>query len=117
MKHIVFSTTLLTIFGSAMADDDYVVSGLNTFDLDGNGQITKSEYDQAFERKMTAKVEWLDTNKDGVISPEEFRSQHEAEYAQRWARWDADGDGVASVSEIEARKHEVRDAMKTHRDQ
>ena len=78
---------------------------MGRFDIDGDGEITRSEYYQTFENKMKDKIEWLDLDKDGVVSPQEFRKQHQAEYDARWRRWDPDGDGVAPVAEVQELKH------------
>ena len=100
-------TALLSalLVAPAAADDDYRVGGVGRFDIDGDGEITRSEYNQSFENRMKDKIEWLDLNKDGLVSPQEFREQHQAEYDARWRRWDPDGDGVASVVEVQELKH------------
>ena len=98
--------------GSAAADDDYRVGGVGGFDIDGDGQITRSEYNQTFENRMKNKIDWLDVNEDGLVSPQEFREQHQAEYEARWRRWDPDGDGVAPVEEVQELKHRQQQRQK-----
>ena len=113
LKRTVLAAAGLIGAGVAVADDDYRSAGMSRFDLDGNGEITRSEFEQGFERWMQTKMEWLDANGDGVITPDEFRERHKLEYDQRWARWDPDGDGVALVEEIQTRRLTQR---KTPRD-
>ena len=57
---------------------------------------------------MRTQLEWLDTNKDGVISPEEFRDQRQIEFNARWSMWDADGDGEVSVDAVLKQKQALR---------
>jgi len=114
LKHIILSAAVLIGAGIAVADDNDRAAGIHRFDLDGNGEITRAEFEQAFERWMQTKVEWLDVNGDGVVTPEEFHVRHKAEYDQRWARWDADGDGVASVAEIQKLRHTQPEALREY---
>jgi hypothetical protein len=107
-KIAILSGILLISSGPLLGSGDHESGMANKFDHDGDGKVTREEYDKAFENKMKTKLDWLDTNKDGVISPEEFRAQHQIEFDQRWATWDADGDGVVSVDAVLKQKQESR---------
>jgi hypothetical protein len=109
----VLLAAIILIFSGALSADDYHESGMATkYDYDRDGLITLAEYDKAFEKKMKAKLEWLDKNNDGVATPGEFRDQHRLEFNHRWSMWDADGDGVVSVDAILKQKQESRAEMR-----
>lgn len=100
---------VILIFSGSLFADDYHESGMAAkYDFDKDGTVTRAEYDRAFEQKMKTKLEWLDTNKDGMITPEEFRGQHRKEYDHRWSMWDADGDDAVSVDAVLKQKQESR---------
>jgi Ca2+-binding EF-hand superfamily protein len=105
--YVAFAGAIMILPGTVSADDMHG-GGVRQFDLDGNGNITRAEFDEVFDAKMNRKVDWLDVDKDGVVSPEEFRQQHEAEYDQRWNLWDEDNDGVVSVVEAQQKQHARR---------
>ncbi len=69
---------------------------------DPNRQITRAEFVDARIARLTA----LDTNRDGVVSPEERAAAIQARRAERagdrFAKLDADGDGSISRAEFDA---------------
>lgn len=69
---------------------------------DPNRQITRAEFVDARIARLTA----LDTNRDGVVSPEERAAAMQARRAERagdrFARLDANGDGSISRAEFDA---------------
>ena len=70
---------------------------------DPNRQITRAEFVDARIARLTA----LDTNRDGVVSPEERAAAMQARRAERagdrFAKLDANGDGSISRAEFDAR--------------
>lgn len=73
-------------------------------DKDGDGQIALSELND----RSRAFFEAADANGDGAISKEEMKAHHEAKRAERDAKRfpDADGDGVVSKAEYDAKADE-----------
>ena len=69
---------------------------------DPNRQITRAEFVDARIARLTA----LDTNRDGVVSPEERAAAMQARRAERagdrFAKLDANGDGSISRAEFDA---------------
>lgn len=69
---------------------------------DANRQITRAEFVDARIARLTA----LDTNRDGVVSPEERAAAMQARRAERagdrFAKLDANGDGSISRAEFDA---------------
>jgi len=69
---------------------------------DPNRQITRAEFVDARIARLTA----LDTNRDGVVSPEERAAAMQARRAERagdrFAKLDANGDGSISRTEFDA---------------
>ena len=69
---------------------------------DPNRQITRAEFVDARIARLTA----LDTNRDGVVNPEERAAAMQARRAERagdrFAKLDANGDGAVSRAEFEA---------------
>ncbi|MRL69218.1 EF-hand domain-containing protein [Brevundimonas sp. SPF441] len=69
---------------------------------DPNRQITRAEFVDARIARLTA----LDTNRDGVVSPEERTAAMQARRAERagdrFAKLDANGDGSISRAEFDA---------------
>lgn len=69
---------------------------------DPNRQITRAEFVEARIARLTA----LDTNRDGVVSPEERSAAMQARRAERagdrFAKLDANGDGSISRAEFDA---------------
>lgn len=69
---------------------------------DPNRQITRAEFVDARIARLTA----LDTNRDGVVSPEERAAAMQAHRAERagdrFAKLDANGDGSISRAEFDA---------------
>lgn len=55
--------------------------------------------------------EMHDTNKDGVVTKEEFLKKAE----EHFAKLDADGDGQITKAEHDAKKAEWKEKMKEHR--
>ncbi|MEQ8934873.1 MAG: EF-hand domain-containing protein [Amphiplicatus sp.] len=73
-------------------------------DKDGDGQIALSELND----RSRAFFEAADANGDGAITKEEMKAHHEAKRAEREAKRfpDADGDGVVSKAEYDAKADE-----------
>lgn len=72
-------------------------------DKDKNGQLSLAEYEAGVTIKPRAgaadqRLQVFDTNKDGVITPAEFRSKPLAEFD----RVDTNKDGVVSEAEMKA---------------
>ncbi len=103
IKYLLPLAGMILVTSPASGNGEYGVGMVRRADIDNNGEVSRAEYDQAFERKMKAKIEWLDINGDGVVSPEEFRDQHKAEYENRWQSLDTDGDGVVKIEELPRR--------------
>jgi hypothetical protein len=55
------------------------------------------------ESKMKEKFEAADTNKDGALSPTEFKTAW-PDKADKWAKLDANGDGKVTFEEKKAYK-------------
>ncbi len=67
-------------------------------DTDGDGKITREEWD--------ARVAALDTDKDGALSPSELSFRHRSESGDTLppfaAHWDTNSDGKLEASELDA---------------
>jgi len=79
-------------------------------DSDGDGVVTRSEYDAASAERFGR----LDVNGDGVLTREELRGgfargRHEfgERRAERMAAVDTDGDGAWSLAEMQAVRPEL----------
>jgi Ca2+-binding EF-hand superfamily protein len=75
---------------------------LEKMDADGDGAVSQAE----FEDRHAQLMQGLDANNDGAVTFEEAqeqRARHREELARRrFAKMDADGDGVVSVAEFTA---------------
>ena len=111
---MVLSAALLTF--PATADDrggpDRMMHGkmMKNLDLDDNGEITRDEFRSPAENRVTN----LDTNGDGLVTPDELDADFEARQAEMLARsserharmrerffqQDTNGDGAISADEI-----------------
>ena len=92
-------------------------------DLDGDGQVTRLEFDT----QANARFDAIDTNFDGVLTEAERRAygdeRRDERRERRFERLDADGDGSISRAEMEAadatrdaRREERRERMKARFD-
>jgi calcium-dependent protein kinase len=65
---------------------DLITKAFNSFDLDGDGLITKEEWEKVFGGITMSSQEWnmfleeIDSNKDGMVSREEFFNFLEKHY-------------------------------------
>ncbi len=86
-------------------------AGFKAIDTDGDGKLSEAEI-RAFAASRTAEI---DTNKDGVISPEEMQAHHERQREKmrqaRLTRLDDNKDGVISAEEYQ--RH-LADGMLRH---
>ena len=105
---VIFIGIALASAGSVSADSEHEYGVAYKFDLDHDGLVTRAEYDKAFDQKMKNKLAWLDINKDGVISPEEFIGRHRDEFDQRWSAWDTNDDDIISVDVVLRQQQETR---------
>jgi len=80
---------------------------LARMDIDGDGRVSLAEY----QRWMSYAFDGMDRDGDGALSPAEqpggkgrrlTREQHLARLADRFARQDANGDGVLDARELAA---------------
>ena len=82
------------------------------FDLNKDGTLDageKAKMKDAFiakraERKASMLAKF-DTNKNGALDPAEKQAMKDARAAARFAKLDANGDGVISLAEFKAGKH------------
>lgn len=86
------------------------------FDTDGNGAITQAEIDTF----RTAQVTAADTSKDGSLSVDEFQTIY-AEFVRpqmvdAFQDLDADGDGVVTKAEMDARFGTIVEKMDQNAD-
>ena len=76
--------------------------GLLEFDANGDGKLTRAEFDAA----QHARFNEIDANKDGFITPDEFRAYREKAHADaeaaRFQIMDADHNGQISKAEFDA---------------
>lgn len=80
--------------------------GLLMFDANGDGKLTRAEFDGA----QRARFEAIDANKDGSAAPEEFQAHREQErtarradmVSARFTELDADKNGQISKAEFTA---------------
>jgi len=79
-------------------------------DADGDGIVTRSEYDAASAERFAR----LDADGDGALTREELRGGFERgrrefreERAERMAAIDTDGDGAWSLAELQAARPEL----------
>jgi Ca2+-binding EF-hand superfamily protein len=70
--------------------------GLKRFDRDGNGVVTRDE----MRATEVARFEKIDTNHDGLLTPDEIQAAHREHAAQRFAEKDTNKDGKLSRSEV-----------------
>ena len=73
---------------------------IERFDTDGDGQVTRQEFDDAHAANFAD----ADANGDGRVTLEEFTAYRERRRAERmeamFQRFDANGDGAVSVEEF-----------------
>ena len=88
--------------------------GWMQWDANGDGQLSREE--------AMARVDALDTNRDGTVSAEEMQAARGARgpggRGQGFTRWDANGDGMLSRAEVAnaPRLSQEFDAIDTNRD-
>ncbi|MCF6172387.1 MAG: hypothetical protein L3J44_01140 [Campylobacteraceae bacterium] len=88
MKKI--SLAILLVSGALVAGMNQNTHSFSDFDIDGNGRVTKSEFENAQQKNMIANAnagkqmrnagnaptfEMIDTNKDGFVDTKEFQIQ------------------------------------------
>ena len=80
---------------------------MQRLDRNNNGQIEVAELPEHMRERLAT----ADTNRDGVLSPEEIRAGFEAQRAAMRAQMDTDHDGTVSPEE----HHAFREARQTAR--
>ena len=101
---------------SAYADpptSDAPPHGLMRADKDGDGKISRDEFQAAGKDRSAAWFDKLDTNKDGYLTQDELRQAHQAwrghggdmrqKMEERFKDADTNGDGQISLAEAQAK--------------
>ena len=71
-----------------------------TADTNRDGVLSPEEMQAGFEAHRAAMRVQMDTDHDGTISPEEHRAFREARQTARFARLDTNSDGVVTEAEV-----------------
>lgn len=103
-------------FGGGRGGGEMFANMIAKIDTDGNGAITQAEIDAY----RTAQVTAADTSKDGSLSVDEFGTIY-AEFVQprmidAFQDLDADGDGVVTKAELDARFGSIVEQMDQNAD-
>ncbi|HSQ62271.1 MAG TPA: hypothetical protein VLM85_03625 [Polyangiaceae bacterium] len=69
---------------------------LQHFDKNGDGKVQVSELPERMQQRLGA----ADTDKDGVLSPEELHAFHSQMQAAKFAKSDKNGDGALDATEV-----------------
>lgn len=90
-------------FGGGHSGGEMFANLITKIDTDGNGAVTQAEIDAFRTAQLTA----ADTSKDGALSVDEFQTIY-AEFVRpqmvdAFQDLDADGDGVVTKAEMDAR--------------
>ena len=92
-------STLVTLLALTVGSAAWAQGRL---DADGNGSISRQEWLNA----AGARFDRLDTNKDGVLTPDELsrarHGRHERSWRHSFSRVDTNGDGQISPAEFRA---------------
>lgn len=73
---------------------------LDRLDTNGDGKITRAEFDQAHKARIQEHFKKLDADDDGKITLAEFEKARLAWGARGFARMDRNGDGVIEPEEM-----------------
>jgi Ca2+-binding EF-hand superfamily protein len=69
---------------------------LQHFDKNGDGKVQVAELPERMQQRLAA----ADTDKDGVLSPEEMNAFHSKMKAAKFAKSDKNGDGALDATEV-----------------
>jgi len=89
---------------------------LERMDTDGDGQITRTEYETAHGTRFSA----MDTNNDGALTADEMnkmrQTKREEMRQRRFDRMDTDGNGQISEEEFNTQGSEMFSSMDANQD-
>lgn len=94
------AATAAVAFAGDRGDRGGGMERVKAADKNGDGLISRAE--AAALPKLATQFDAIDTNKDGQISSDELRANHEAKRAERWKKLDANADGKVSKAEAQA---------------
>lgn len=127
LKLIVASAALVGLTTAALAKGDHQMSPrkaamLAKFDANQNGVLDPAEKQQLVEarkakraEKRAAMLTKFDANKNGALDPAEKTVMREQRIEKRFAKLDANSDGVITLAEMKAAKHERKGKGKRHK--
>jgi hypothetical protein len=85
-------------------------------DTDGDGRVSRAEFEAAGDKRANAWFDKLDLNKDGYITPDEMKQAREtrigniqAKMDERFKAADSNGDGQLSLEEVQAKMPRLAD--------
>ncbi len=73
---------------------------LDVFDANGDGKISRAEFDAKRKARIQAHFKKMDADGDGHLTLEEFERARLARGGRRFERLDANGDGVIDATEL-----------------
>lgn len=79
---------------------DRLKEKLSKADANNDGQLTRPELEQAFQKRREEMKKLMDENGDGVISEQERAKARDKFWADRFTQLDKNGDGAITVSEV-----------------
>ncbi len=100
--------TMLLVSGALVAGMNQNSHSFGEFDADGNGRVTKSEFENAQQKNMIANAnagkqmrnagnaptfDMVDTNKDGFMDMQEFQVQLQKNMQRRMSQRAKNGNG------------------------